>query len=293
MMNILLTGSNGYIGNEFIATFQHKYNISTFSSLTDKLEELVLKNIDTVVHLAALVHQKKNLSYEDYHKVNVDYPLLLAKKAKESGVKHFVFMSSIAVYGDDKVLLNEHTSCNPHTFYGRSKLEAEKKLIELENDDFCVSIIRPPMIYGKNAPGNIASLINLIKISKILPFADIHNKRTFIYIGNLLALMMQVIDLRQNGIFLASDDAPLSTTTFIKLIAKELEKKVLLVKIPLFALLLKTVKPSFYKKLYGNLEVNNSITQKRLNIKNPYSTEEGVQLMLHEKHSTTNKKGFN
>ena len=280
MKNILLTGSNGYIGNAFKTTFQHKYNISTFSSLTDKLDELVLKNIDTVVHLAALVHQKKNLSYQDYHEVNVDYPLLLAKKAKESGVKHFVFMSSIAVYGDDKVLLNEHTPCNPQTFYGQSKLEAEKKLIELENEDFCISIIRPPMVYGKNAPGNIASLIKLVGLSKLLPFGNIQNKRTFVYIENLLDFITRIIDLRKSGIFLAADDSSVSTTDLCKMIAMHQGNHLKMVQLPFFETLLRLVSPKLHKRLFENLEVDNSFSKIRLQHQNKYSVNEGIHKMI-------------
>lgn len=280
MMNVLLTGSNGYIGNEFKTTFQYKYNISTFSSLTDKLDDLILKDTDAIVHLAALVHQKKKLSYKDYRKVNVDYPLLLAKKAKESGVKHFVFMSSIAVYGDDKVLLNEHTPCNPQTFYGQSKLEAEKKLIELENEDFCISIIRPPMVYGKNAPGNIASLIKLVGLSKLLPFGNIQNKRTFVYIENLLDFITRIIDLRKSGIFLVADDLSVSTTDLCKMIAMHQGNNLKMVQLPFFETFLRLVAPKLHKRLFENLEVDNSFSKIRLQHQNKYSVNEGIYKMI-------------
>lgn len=90
----------------------------------------------------------------------------------------------------------------------------------------------------------------------------------------------EIIIQRQNGIFLASDDEPLSTTRLIELIAQNLDKKVYLVEIPFFESLLKLVKPSFHKRLYGSLEVDNSITKEKLNLKNPYSVEDGIRLML-------------
>jgi nucleoside-diphosphate-sugar epimerase len=101
-----------------------------------------------------------------------------------------------------------------------------------------------------------------------------------VYIGNLCHLVDVVIEQQKAGIFLASDDEPLSTTRLIELIAKNLGKKVYLVKIPFFETLLKLLKPSFYKRLYGSLKVDNSITKEKLSLKNPYSVEEGIKLMI-------------
>lgn len=89
-----------------------------------------------------------------------------------------------------------------------------------------------------------------------------------------------VIGQQKSGVFLASDDKPLSTTRLIELIAKSLEKKVYLIKIPFFETFLKIVKPSFHKRLYGSLEVDNSITKEKLNLKNPYSVDDGIRLMI-------------
>jgi nucleoside-diphosphate-sugar epimerase len=101
-----------------------------------------------------------------------------------------------------------------------------------------------------------------------------------VYIGNLCHLADTVIDKVQEGIFLASDDEPLSTSKLIALISKNLDKKIYLLKIPFFESLLKLLKPSFYKRLYGSLEIDNTITKEKLNLKNPYSVEEGIRLMI-------------
>ena len=138
------------------------------------------------------------------------------------------------------------------------------------------------MIYGKNAPGNIDSLVKLVKNLSIIPLGKIENKRSFISIQNLLHILDEIITQKKQGIFLACDDEPLSTSKLIELIAKNLDKKVYLVKIPFFESLLKIVKPSFHKRLYGNLEVDNTITKEKLNLKNPYSVEDGIKLMIKE-----------
>ena len=281
VLKILVTGSSGYIGSNFINYFSNKYSFIRFSLLKSPLNSIDFANIDTVLHCAALVHQKMGIPYKEYLEVNVNYPILLAKKAKESGVKQFVFISTVAVYGEENRLLKESTVCKPETSYGKSKFEAEKLLQELENDNFIVSIIRPPMVYGEDAPGNIEALVKLVKKIPLLPFGKIGNRRSFVYIGNLCHLIDAVLEKRQSGVFLASDDKPLSTTRLIELISDALGKKVYLVKIPFFEALLKMLKPSLHKKLYESLEVDNSSTKEVLGLKDPYDIEDGIRLMIH------------
>lgn len=280
-MNILLTGSNGFLGSYFINKYTSKYNITTFSFLNDDFEKLDLNGINTVVHLSALVHQMGGASAEEYERVNVTQTLELAHKAKKSGVKQFVFMSSVKVYGEETdIAYREDSLCRPEDEYGRSKLKAEIELQKLKDNDFKVSIIRTPIVYGYGVKANIKNLINLVKKVPVLPFGSIENRRSMVYIGNLCNLIDVVIDKRISGIFLASDDKAISTTKLIELIAKELDKKVYLVKIPFFETLLKIVKPDFHKRLYGSLEVDNNKTKEILDFKNLYTVEDGVRLML-------------
>ncbi|MFY9090194.1 NAD-dependent epimerase/dehydratase family protein [Arcobacter aquimarinus] len=280
MSKILITGSNGYLGSSFINQHKDKHEFEKFSLLNQKLEDINFDNIDIVLHCAALVHQKVEHSYEKYHDINVEYPVKLAKLAKQNGVKQFVFISTIAVYGEEEEKLDENNICNPVTPYGRSKLETEKELLKFSDDSFIVSIIRPPMVYGKNAPGNIDSLVKLVKKSPIIPLGSIENRRSFISIQNLCYVINEVIIQQKAGIFLVSDDEPLSTSRLIELIAKNLDKKIYLIKVPFFESLLKLVKPSFHKRLYGSLEIDNTITKERLNLKNPYSVEDGIRFMI-------------
>lgn len=280
-MNILVTGSNGFIGSYFISKYKSKYEMVTFSFRNNNIINLDCNSIDVVFHLSALVHQMGGASASEYEKINLTQTLELAKKAKESGVKQFVFMSTIKVYGEEtKIKYNENTICSPEDEYGKSKLKAELELLKLEDEDFKVSIIRTPIVYGHNVKANIKSLINLVDKVTILPFKKILNKRSMVYIGNLCHLVNEVIHQQQSGIFLASDDEPLSTTSLIELIAKNLNKKLYLVKVPFFESFLKILKPSYYKRLYGSLEVDNCLTKDKLNLRNPYSVEEGIKFMI-------------
>jgi UDP-glucose 4-epimerase len=220
-------------------------------------------------------------SAKEYERVNVTQTLKLAKRAKESGMKHFVFMSTVKVYGEETTsVYTENSECKAEDEYGKSKLKAERELLKLEDENFKVSIIRTPIVYGYGVKANIKSLVNLINKVPILPFGKIENKRSMVYIGNLCHLVDVVIDLQKTGVFLCSDDEPFSTSKLIELISKNLDKKVYLLKIPFFETLLKTVKPSFHKRLYGSLEVDNSNTKEKLNLSNPYTVEEGIKLMI-------------
>ncbi len=290
-MKLLITGASGFVGSYFIKKYGPDYEIKTFSFLKDDFESLDCSGVDVVFHLSALVHQMGGASAEEYEKVNVIQTLKLAKKAKESGVKQFVFMSTVKVYGEEtNTKYTENSICNPEDEYGKSKLKAERELLKLEDESFRVSIVRTPIVYGYGVKANIRSLVSLVSKVPVLPFGGIDNRRSMVYVGNLCHLVDVVIEQQEAGIFLASDDEPLSTTKLIELIAKNLNKKVYLIKIPFFESLLKTLKPSFHKRLYGSLEVDNTLTMQRLFeitnrvgndvVKMPFSVEEGIELMI-------------
>lgn len=284
-MNLLLSGASGFVGTYFLENYTKNHNIIVYSFLKDSFENLELNSVETVVHLSALVHQMGGATKSEYERVNVIQTLDLAKKAKLSGVRHFIFMSSVKVYGEESnSAYAENSICKPKDEYGKSKLNAEQALKKLEDKDFLVSIVRTPIVYGYGVKGNIKSLINLVDRVPILPFGDINNKRSMVYIGNLCYIVDMIINKSLAGIFLASDEKTLSTKEFIKSIAKVLEKKVYLINIPFFAIILKKIKPSFYKRLYESLEVDNSDTMQKLfsdaKISLPYSVKDGIRYMI-------------
>ena len=279
-MKILLTGANGFIGT-YLRQNITTHEIIPFSFQTEEVNTLDLSGYDSIVHLAALVHQMNGASTEEYNSINVLKTLELAKKAKLDCIKHFVFMSTVKVYGEENDLPYTETSpCHPQDDYARSKLRAEQELQKLANDNFIVSIIRTPIVYGAGVKANIKNLIALVKKAPLLPFGDIQNQRSMVYVGNLCSLMQIILAQKREGIFLAADDKSLSTTELILQITSALKKKVYLIRIPLFEKLLKKIKPSFYQRLYGNLKVDNSWTKQQLNFHNPYSTDEGIKLMI-------------
>lgn len=280
-MNILLTGSKGFIGTYFKNAYSKKYTIKNFSFLDDNFQELTLNEIDSIVHLSALVHQMGGASKEEYERINVTQTMQLAKKAKDKGVKHFIYMSSVKVYGEEtNIAYTEKSICTPQDDYGRSKLKAEEELEKLKDKNFKISIIRTPIVYGKGVKANIKNLISLISKISVLPFANINNKRSMVYIGNLCHLIDVLLEKQIGGVFLASDDKPISTTQLIKSIAKELDKKIYLINIPFFRMTIKIFKPEIYKRLYESLEVDNRETRKVLNLTNIYTPEGGIRKMI-------------
>ncbi len=279
-MRLLLTGATGFVGSSFLSTYQESFEVETFS-FRDDLNTLTIDNIDTVVHLSALVHQMEGAPQEAYHEVNVLKTLALAKKAKEAGVRQFIFMSSVKVYGEESdTAYTESTPCHPKDPYGQSKLDAENGLLALQSDTFQISIVRTPVVYGEGVKANILKLIELTDRYAYLPFGNINNRRSLIYIGNLTHLLSELIIQKRAGIFLASDDQPVSTTRLIMAMAEALGKNERLFSCKILKHLLRTFKPALYQRLYKDLFIDNTETRTQLQLVNPYTTQEGIKKMI-------------
>ena len=279
MKRILLTGASGFVGSYFFKNYKKKYNIKKFSFLNDNFNDLVLNDIETIVHCSALVHQMNGAKKEDYYNINVDQTIKLAKKAKEAGVKHFIFLSTVKVYGEEsKSAYFEDSQTKPNDNYSASKLEAENLLSNFKCDNFKISVLRSPLIYGNGVKANFLSLIDLVKKTPFLPFKDIKNKRSIVFVGNVCFFLHKIISLKKQGVFISKDDESLSTSELILMIGETLNRKIFLVKIPFFEKLLKVFKPSFHDRLYGSLFFNNQSSMRKLNIdKNKFSTYDGLK----------------
>ncbi|MGB6127783.1 MAG: NAD-dependent epimerase/dehydratase family protein [Psychrilyobacter sp.] len=268
---IIVTGASGFVGINFIEKYSDRYDIVPISLRTTKVEDIDFKDIDCVLHLAALVHQMKGAPEEKYFEINRDLTEKLAVRAKENGVRHFVFYSTVKVYGYDGDLYNHNfvldinSECKPNDPYGQSKYEAEEILRQLEgksseeeqvtSDVFQVMCIRPPMIYGAGVKGNMTNLVKLVKKFPILPFNYNENKRSIVSINNLLELTKKVIDKEERGIYIPTDGEAVSIKQMVEGIGEGLDKKVILIKFPDFIYkLLCKVKPNIMVRLYGSLQ---------------------------------------
>lgn len=269
---LMITGASGFIGSNFIERYKDKYNIIPVDLLKIKLEEIDFRGVDTVLHLAALVHQMKGAPREKYFEVNTELTRRVAEEAKKQGVRHFVFYSTVKVYGYDgdlynhNLILNEESECKPmNDPYGESKWEAEKILRRLENDNFKIGIIRPPMVYGKGVKGNMESLIKLVKMFPILPFNYDKNRRSLVNIENLMYLTALVIDKEASGVFLPLDEKNISLKEIVEGIEKAYNLKRINIPMiqPIFWLLTK-VKPNIMVRLFGTLQFDNQQTREKL-----------------------------
>lgn len=259
-----------------------EHSIKIFSFQNEYLNDLSVKGVDTVLHLGALVHQPNIAKAEEYMQANVENTIALAERSKEQGVRHFIFMSSVKVYGEESKgsCFTEDSRCMPVDVYGKSKLEAEKALQRLEDKDFIISIVRTPLVYGPRVKANVFNIMKLLKSFPYLPFANIANQRSMVYIRNLIQLIEIIIDKRASGVFIASDPEPVSSSDFFTLISQNLHNKTRLFHLPGFPQLLRIFKPNTFQKLYRDMCVDASQTQKRLGFSPRYTTQEGIAKMV-------------
>lgn len=254
MKHILITGANSYIGTSFekwLEASEGDYQIETLDMIDPKWRQFDFSPYDAIFHVAAIVHKnEKNMDPTLYDKVNRDLPIELAGLAKAAGVKQFVFLSSMSVYGNKEEVITKETKENPSTYYGKSKLAAEKGLMQLESADFKVLMMRPPMVYGPKATGNYTRLSKLSRITPIFP--NIANQRSMIYIDNLLEFVRKAIDTNLSGLHFPQNKEYVTTSQLVKTIRDVNGKKTLLTAIfnPIIKLLSNV---SQFNKLFGNL----------------------------------------
>lgn len=246
-----------------------------------------LQAVDVVIHCAAQAHIGKGFieRQADFYQINYDTTLKLARQAKDAGVKRFVFISSIGVNGSH----NRHWAFKyddvaaPWDEYTQSKYAAELGLRQLAKETGLeVVIIRPPLVYGANAPGNFGKLINAIRNGHFLPLGAINNQRSFVALDNLVDLIITCVTHPHaaNQTFLVSDDEDISTTQLLEMIARAAGKSPRLLPVPMSWLRLAgklTGKQAVIERLCGNLQVDISHTKVTLGWQPPISVEEGIR----------------
>ena len=280
MIRILITGADSFVGKNYIYFSENK-EIDEISLFENKPEDIDFTGYDVVIHLVAIVHQSKRIHESQYYKINRDLCLRVAEYAKKGGVRQFIFLSTVKVYG--KFIPNsgpwqENSFCLPEDSYGKSKYEAEQSLRQMENSGFIVSIIRTPLVYGAGVKANMLSILRLVDKIPILPLAKVNNKRSFTYVENLVAFIDRIIEKKASGIFIAMDEYPLSTTDLVKYISKYLENRIYMFRMPaLFVKLGTFFVPKVFERLFGSFEMNNCATLKALDFRPPFSAEEGIK----------------
>jgi nucleoside-diphosphate-sugar epimerase len=283
MTRILITGADSFVGRNFIDNSANK-DVQEISLFDNQPDDIDFTKYDVIIHLVAIVHQSKTIHEDQYYKINRDLCIKVAEHAKKAGVKQFIFLSSVKVYGafiPDSGPWNEDSICVPEDSYGKSKYEAEIALKKIEESNFIVSIVRTPLVYGAGVKANMLNILRLLDKFPILPLAKVNNKRSFTSAGNLVAFIDRIIEKKASGIFIAMDEKPLSTTDLVNCISTYLNKNIYLFRMPLLLIKLGTyLIPNIFDRLYGSFELDNKKTLNKLGFKPPFSTEEGIEKMV-------------
>jgi len=305
---VLVTGATGFVGTALCkelvnkkwavrASIRSRINIQSLPEEieitesgsigpdTDWSKELV--DVETIVHLAGRVHVMEDLSSDplsEYRFVNTAGTERLARCAALSGVRLFIFISTVKVNGEGRE--TPYTAKDvpePQDPYGLSKLEAEKKLKSVADETgMKVVIIRIPLVYGPGVRANFLKLLQSVDKGIPLPVAGIKNKRSMIYLGNLVDLIIKCLAYKgaEQRIYLVSDGHDISTPELVRQIAKSLGKPPRLFYVPPFMLRLGgflTGKSHTIERLVGSLYVDASKIRKELNWKPPFTLEQGLK----------------
>lgn len=268
---VLITGKGSYIGNAFKKyaelNYGNNFEIYELDMIDDSWRNTDFSQYDIVYHVAGIAHadigRVADEVKEKYYKINTDLAVAVAEKAKKEGVKGFVFMSSMIVYGDSvpyrkEKIIDENTVPKPANFYGDSKLQADVAVRELADASFKVIVLRPPMIYGRGSKGNYPTLAKLAR--KLPIFPDVINNRSMLYIENLcefLCQLMLISDINQNeAVLIPQNKEWTKTCDMVKEIAKVSGKNICKLKILNWAVLIGGKMPGkiggLVNKAFGN-----------------------------------------
>lgn len=315
MRKILVTGATGFVGLALLRGLQQDESLEGLGlcrvlpeetdesligvgDLVDADLSAVLSGVDVVVHAAARTHVMRDVaadSLAEYHRGNVEASLNLARQTAAAGVKRFVFISSVKVNGESTTgrdAYSENQIPEPEDAYGISKHEAEQALQE-----FCAEqgmelvIVRPPLVYGPGVKANFANLARLCSKPAPLPFGSINNRRSMIYLGNLVDFILQCAThpAAANQVFLVSDRNDLSLAELVGGIRVAMGRKPALLPVPagLFRFAGRLLgKQAVVERLVGDLQVDSSKAHELLGWQPPYTVEQGLATTVASMPST-------
>lgn len=254
MKKVIITGANSYVGTnveKWLMKEPENFYVETLDMKDPNWKLFDFSRFDVVFHVAGIAHVSTKKSMKDlYYKINRDLAIETARISKSAGIKQFIFMSSMIVYNTKETKINKDTIPNPNNFYGLSKLEAEQSILKMQNELFCVSIIRPPLIYGPKSKGNFDKLIKVSKRFIILP--DYQNNKSMIFIENFSNAVKLIINERIKGILFAQNTEIISTSELIEKILNLQGKRFIKTKYLNIFINLLTKVNSQINKIFGN-----------------------------------------
>lgn len=251
---VLVVGAGGYIGSALMDALQDNCDVRVGTSRCDKINDSDFDNIDVVINAAGAAHERFGSNNREKLLVNSDFPAQLLRAAAAAGVTYFIQISSIAVYSPSAKLIDPKTPTEPESLYGKSKLVGEQNLKSVSGCRVKLLILRLPMVYGPDAPGNPRKLLNFMSRYRFLPLGGIANRRSFLSIINLAAAITSVVATRPVGTFCLADDQTVSTSQLVAYLAKSSKRSVKLFWLPGLSILLRLF-PQTYSSLYSDLEI--------------------------------------
>ena len=271
MKKILITGAGSYIGTsfeEYMKQWPDMYQVDTLDMIGDDWIKYDFSGYDCVYHVAGIAHSDNGkISREKaklYYEVNTKLTIRTAMKAKKAGVKQFIFMSSAIVYGDSapigkKKMITKDTPVSPANCYGDSKVKAERGLKKLDDENFKVVILRPPMIYGKGSKGNYPLMSKLAQKLPVFPYVD--NCRSMLYIENLMEFVRLMIENKEHGTFWPQNAEYSNTSELVRMIGKAHGKRIVLLRGCTIPLKVAGLVTGLVDKAFGNLAYNQNISK--------------------------------
>jgi nucleoside-diphosphate-sugar epimerase len=305
-MKILVTGASGFIGHiliprliksghEVVATSRNT-NTNSTRAVTHPIAELgpdtdwgdALSEVEAVIHLAARVHVMSDNASDpiaEYRRINTEGTAKLARDSAKAGVRHFIFMSTIKVNGESSGLVpfNAHDIPAPKEPYAIAKLEAEEVLLGIVRySNMQATIIRPPLVYGPGVKGHFVSLLKICGKGWPLPIDCIDNRRSIIYVGNLVDMVHRLIEAPPSttGVYLCRDPQDVSTPELFQKVSAALGVKPLIVPFPLSLLRLSAAiigKSAIVSRLTESLYVDDGPTRNDLSWTPPFSMLQGLE----------------
>lgn len=290
MKKILVIGKNGYVSGCFVSYMKQFPNtiVDTITARNGKWKEKDFSDYCAVFNTIGLTHNDARAgSEEQFYELNETLPYEIAKKAKYEGVKVFIHMSSMIVYGNmagvgQDMIINTNTIPAPNSIYGKSKLAGELKLQTLEDKKFKVAIIRSPLIYGINAPDNVEKLFYAALILPVFP--GLGNSLSMIYDENLCELVRLIIMNSVGGLFFPQMDKHISTSSLVKDIANSANHNILIINCFNYVLKFLSKYITKIQKAFGNQVYELNLSNAFNGSYRVYSYKESIDKIVMCKH---------
>lgn len=272
MKRVLITGADSYIGDsvkDYLAQYPDNYSVDIIDTIGWEPSVNDFQSYDVVFNVAGIAHIRETDDNRHlYYAINQDLAIKIGKAAKEAGVRQYILLSSMSVYGLTTGHITKKTQPQPINAYGKSKLGADEVINKLDCDTFRFACLRPPMVYGKGCKGNYQLLRKFALKSPLFPAYN--NSRSMVYIGNLCEFIKCCIDDEKRGLFFPQNAEYVETSQMVRLIASCNGKRIKMTKA--FNLIIEKMHTSIIEKVFGNL------TYEKIDTVEKYSFADSIRL---------------